>query len=59
MGKQNNNHYRYGYNEVKGAIDQLASQALRTIAIGSLKNHENIHTENEAEKDLTFMGFKE
>ncbi|MEI2440310.1 calcium-translocating P-type ATPase, SERCA-type [Priestia megaterium] len=48
------------HNEVKGAIDQLASQALRTIAIAyrPLEDHESVHTENEAEKDLTFLGLQ-
>lgn len=46
--------------QVQAAINQLASQALRTIAFGlkEISAHTVILNENEAEKDLTFIGLQ-
>ncbi|MBE4908786.1 calcium-translocating P-type ATPase, SERCA-type [Bacillus luteolus] len=46
--------------EVQHAIDQLAGQALRTIAIGfkPIQPGQKIINEFEAEKDLTFIGLQ-
>ncbi|TYR82664.1 calcium-translocating P-type ATPase, SERCA-type [Priestia megaterium] len=45
---------------VKHAIDTLAGQALRTIAIAyrSIESYETIRFEQEAEKELTFLGLQ-
>ena len=47
-------------NEVKTAIDTLAGQALRTIAIAfkPINSNQKMINENEAEKDLTFIGLQ-
>ncbi|WP_110112890.1 calcium-translocating P-type ATPase, SERCA-type [Bacillus sp. CGMCC 1.16541] len=47
-------------NEVKGAIDGLASQALRTIAIAfrELSPNEKVINENDAERNLTLLGLQ-
>jgi len=46
--------------KVKQAIESLASQALRTIAVAfkPLKSNEKINTSFEAEKDLVFIGLQ-
>jgi Ca2+-transporting ATPase len=46
--------------KVKNAIESLASQALRTIAIAfkPLQSSDNIKTSFEAEKDLVFIGLQ-
>ncbi|MGN1401726.1 MAG: cation-translocating P-type ATPase [Bacillus sp. (in: firmicutes)] len=45
---------------VQEAVDDLASQALRTIAIGykSLSPHQTVYNEKEAESELTFIGLQ-
>ncbi|MCA1030011.1 calcium-translocating P-type ATPase, SERCA-type [Bacillus timonensis] len=47
-------------NEIKSAIDGLASQALRTIAVAyrPLKENENVLNESQAERGLTFIGLQ-
>ncbi|WP_050614719.1 cation-translocating P-type ATPase [Bacillus testis] len=47
-------------NQVQGAVDRLAQQALRTIAIGykAIPSAGQIRREDEAERDLTFIGLQ-
>ncbi|MBS4193927.1 calcium-translocating P-type ATPase, PMCA-type [Lederbergia citri] len=47
-------------NEAKGAVDNLAAQALRTIAIAfkPLHSHKTPQKEEEVEKGLTFIGLQ-
>ncbi|MEH7222501.1 calcium-translocating P-type ATPase, SERCA-type [Bacillus sp. JJ1566] len=47
-------------NKIKYAIEELASDALRTIAVGfkSLRPNQKLVSEREAESDLTFIGIQ-
>ncbi|WP_210609875.1 calcium-translocating P-type ATPase, SERCA-type [Priestia flexa] len=49
-----------GRDEVQNAIHSLASKALRTIAVAyrPLESYETITTEQEAEKELVFLGLQ-
>ncbi|MEH7234830.1 calcium-translocating P-type ATPase, SERCA-type [Bacillus sp. JJ1562] len=47
-------------NKIKNAIEELASNALRTIAVGfkPLRPNQKLASEREAESDLTFIGIQ-
>ncbi len=47
-------------NKIKNAIEGLASDALRTIAVGfkPLRPNQQVESEGEAESDLTFIGIQ-